>query len=59
MHIENTTNVTLSERDLRLALSNGGLSVELPAGTVQVVIKVEQGALAEAAGREQADGPGA
>ena len=59
MHIENTTNIVLSERDLRLTLSNGGLPVALPAGTVQVVIKVQQGALAQAAAREKSDAPGA
>jgi len=34
--------ISLTERDIRLAAPNGGLSVDLPAGTTRVIIKVER-----------------
>ena len=42
MEVENVTTITLTGRDTRLAMTNSGLRVDLPAGTVAVVIRVGQ-----------------
>lgn len=34
--------IHLTERDIRLAAPDGGLAVDLPAGTSRVIIKVER-----------------
>jgi hypothetical protein len=40
MQIDNTTYVTLDETDCRKAAVNGGIRVDLPPGTVAVVVRV-------------------
>ena len=42
MRYEAQVIVHLTERDVRLAAPNGGLTVELPPGTTKVIIKVER-----------------
>jgi hypothetical protein len=40
MKIENLCVVTMDERDCKQAAVNGGIKVDLPPGTVSVVVKV-------------------
>lgn len=40
MKIENHTVVLLEDRDLKLAMNNGGLQVELPANSTKVIIRL-------------------
>jgi len=42
MRYEPQVIVHLTERDVRLAAPDGGLTVELPPGTTKVIIKVER-----------------
>ena len=42
MRVEGTIVIHLTERDVRLAAPDGGLTVELPPGTTKVIIKVER-----------------
>ncbi len=42
MKIEVTVNAILTEREMRLASTNGGLEIALPPLTTKVVVKVEQ-----------------
>jgi hypothetical protein len=42
MHVENVQQITLDEQDIKKAAVNGGLRVQLPPDTTQVVIRVVQ-----------------
>ena len=42
MRYEAQVLIYLTDRDVRLASPNGGLTVELPPGTTKVIIKVER-----------------
>ncbi|MFB3817430.1 MAG: hypothetical protein ACE147_07195 [Candidatus Methylomirabilales bacterium] len=42
MRLENVQQIILNEQDVKKAAVNGGIRVQLPPGTTQVVIRVEQ-----------------
>ena len=47
MRYEAQVLIYLTDRDVRLAAPDGGLTVELPPGTTKVIIKVERETEAE------------
>jgi hypothetical protein len=42
MRVENVQQITLDEQDLKKAAANGGLRIQVPPDTTQVVIRVAQ-----------------
>ncbi len=43
MQVENVQHITLTEEDIKKAAVNGGLRVQLPPATAQIVIRVAPG----------------